>query len=119
MLRREIVAWRTGTAILLASAASFGQAQTGATVKVDAPTPVAPIAEPEPSRHVVELGIFGGMMFPSPDHALFQRLPREEFDSPAPEIGFRASLLPWSYIGIEAEGAAMPTNTASGADAGL
>jgi OOP family OmpA-OmpF porin len=103
MLRREIVAWRLGAAMLLASAASFGQA------RADSPS----------ARHVVELGIFGGAMFPSPDHALYLRAPREEFDSPAPEIGFRASALPFDYLGVEVEGAAMPTKTASGQGAGL
>src|SRR5262245_49216209 len=101
MLRRAIVAWRLGAATLLASAACFGQTSSG------------------PARHVVELGLIGGAMFPSPDHALYQRGPREEFDSPAPEIGFRASALPWNYLGVEVEGAAMPTKTASGQGAGL
>src|SRR5262249_29581247 len=42
-----------------------------------------------------------------------------EFDSPAPEIGFRAAVLPIGHVGIEVEGAAMPTKTASGQGAGL
>jgi OOP family OmpA-OmpF porin len=114
------VAWRTGAAILLASAASFGQAQVDASVNVDAPAPAAAGAESSAAqRHVVELGMFGGAMFPSPDHALYTRLPREEFDSPAPDIGFRAAVLPIGHIGIEVEGAAMPTKTASGQGAGL
>jgi OOP family OmpA-OmpF porin len=106
---------------VLAAAASFGQAQSSATVKVDAPTApsAAATAESTPVRHIVEFGMFGGMMFPSPDHALFNRPPREEFDSPAPEIGFRASVLPWNYVALEVEGAAMPTKTASGQGAGL
>src|SRR5882724_3250266 len=104
MLRRKTVAWLTGAATVLVSAAAWGQGQA---------------AVVDPSRHIVELGIFGGAMFPSPDHAIFSRPPREEYDSPAADIGLRASVLPFSYVGLEVEGAAMPTKTASGAGAGL
>jgi outer membrane protein OmpA-like peptidoglycan-associated protein len=118
MRRRGIVAWRASAATLLVAAASFGQGNA-ATVQVDARTPAVASADAEAARHIVELGIFGGAMFPSPDHALYYRLPREEFDSPAPDIGFRAAVLPFGHVGVEVEGAAMPTKTESGQGAGL
>ncbi|HKQ69364.1 MAG TPA: OmpA family protein [Polyangiaceae bacterium] len=98
-----ILAWRTCAAAVLASA--FGFAEEAVPTKSAQP--------------LVELGVFGGAFFPSKDHAIASRLPREAYESVAPEIGLRAAIVPFSYLGLELEGAAVPAKTESGQGAGL
>ena len=65
---------------------------------------------PEPG--LFELGIFGGLMFPSSDHNLQdEKANHQPFAAIAPEIGLRAAYFPLSFLGIEAEGALLPTKT--------
>jgi len=66
-----------------------------------------------PRDNMAEFGVFGGVWFPSRRLELFlpeaghQRLRRV-----APEIGLRAGYYPLRFVGVEAEGAVLPTRTA-------
>lgn len=70
-----------------------------------------------PERGMVELGVFGGLMVPARDLELFEpRLnrPRQGFLTlapVAPEVGARIGYFPLRFLGIEAEGAFIPTTT--------
>ena len=64
----------------------------------------------------LELGIFGGAIFPSKDHNLEDSTSEQlghhqPFKSAAPELGLRLGYYPVRYLGIEGEGAYMPTKT--------
>jgi OOP family OmpA-OmpF porin len=69
-----------------------------------------------PERNVVELGVFTGVYLPGERHELFEAnetLPDQGFrgfDTAAPEIGGRVGYFPLRFLGLEAEGGAMPTN---------
>lgn len=77
----------------------------------------------KPERHMVELGVFGGALFPAPDIELFEddpNLPRRGFKPlqvAAFEIGGRVGYYPLRYLGAEAEGAYAPTSTDAGGEA--
>ncbi|MGC4087832.1 MAG: OmpA family protein [Polyangiaceae bacterium] len=81
-----------------------------------APPPAPVIEEPPAALHPArfELGIFGGLFFPSSSHELLTRGPWQKYDSPAPELGGRIAFLPLEFAGVEVEGAAMPTKTEKG-----
>ncbi len=72
-----------------------------------------------PTRNMVELGVFGGVMFPSDRHELFdaqmqldqQDMFFQEYKTVAPEFGARIGWYPFAFIGGELEGGAMPTRT--------
>jgi outer membrane protein OmpA-like peptidoglycan-associated protein len=70
-----------------------------------------------PERNVLEVGAFGGVFVPARDLELFEpRLsrPRQGFlplATVAPEVGGRVGYYPLRYLGIEAEGAMIPTTT--------
>jgi outer membrane protein OmpA-like peptidoglycan-associated protein len=70
-----------------------------------------------PVRHMVELGIYGGVWFPSKHLELFgpnPDLPRfgnQRMRLVAPEVGLRAAYFPSRFVGIEIEGGAMPGRT--------
>ena len=74
----------------------------------------------KPEANLVEIGMFMGMMFPSSNHNLqdedFAHIP---FDPIAFELGARLGYFPLSFLGVEAEGAVMPTDTEDGTAAGL
>ena len=69
-----------------------------------------------PERNVAELGVFTGVYMPGERHELFQAdeaLPDQgfqSFDSAAAEIGGRVGYYPLRFLGLEAEGGAMPTH---------
>ncbi|HET9955924.1 MAG TPA: OmpA family protein [Polyangiaceae bacterium] len=86
-----------------------------------APSPPAPAAEASEEARVapVSLGVFGGMFFPSSSHALLERAPQESYGSTIPELGGRLGIYPLPYLGVEVEGATMPTETKSGSKASL
>ncbi|MBL4683804.1 MAG: OmpA family protein [Nannocystaceae bacterium] len=73
-----------------------------------------------PERNQVELGVFGGVMFPHPDLELYEfdlNLPDGGFKKPrgfAPEVGGRLAYFPARMFGLEAEGAVLPTETDAG-----
>lgn len=68
-----------------------------------------------PERHLVELGAFGGLVLPPPDHELFRpKINRVDqgflsLRGVAPVLGLRIGYFPLRYLGIEAEGAFIPT----------
>lgn len=70
-----------------------------------------------PQRNMWELGVFGGVWFPSKHIELFEPNPglpddgRQRLKVVAPEIGLRAGYYPLRFLGVEVEGGAMPTRT--------
>jgi OOP family OmpA-OmpF porin len=70
-----------------------------------------------PERNVLELGVFGGIVVPARDLELFQPRtgrPRQGFlplATVAPDVGVRVGFYPLRFLGVEAEGATMPTAT--------
>ncbi len=65
-----------------------------------------------PEDGLVEVGIFGGVLFPSKDHNFQDEArPHQAFKSIAPDIGLRVGYYPLSFLGAELEGAVMPTRT--------
>jgi len=76
-----------------------------------------------PERNMLELGVFGGVMFPHPRLELYefdQALPEFGFRSQrafAPEVGARFAYYPARFLGMEIEGAALPTQTEDGQSA--
>ena len=73
---------------------------------------------PEPM--MVELGIWGGVMFPSPKLELFEAsldLPdqgRKQYGILAPDVGLRAGFYPLRHFGVEAEAGVMPATLRDG-----
>jgi OOP family OmpA-OmpF porin len=71
-----------------------------------------------PERNMLELGIYGGVFFPGPNHELFS----PDFDLPnqghkplsgvAPDLGARVGYYPLRFLGVEAEGGVMPASIA-------
>jgi outer membrane protein OmpA-like peptidoglycan-associated protein len=90
----------------------------GATSDASANAAAAPKAEPAPAAeqpfepyepglppegNVLELGIFGGAIFPSSDHNLrYQAYPQQSYSTGA-EFGARLGYYPLSFLGLEAE----------------
>lgn len=72
----------------------------------------------EDQSHLVEIGVFGGVMLPSEEHELVELGVKEHqtFDDVLPDIGLRIGYLPIPYLGIEAEGAIIPATTTGGDD---
>ncbi|MFZ5895306.1 MAG: OmpA family protein [Myxococcota bacterium] len=109
-----------GGAFAHGSALAQEASATGTTAATAAPSSTATEAPPAPAAATplpparFELGIFGGLFFPSSDHELLTRGPYQKYESPAPELGGRLSFLPLEFAGVEVEGAAMPTKTESG-----
>jgi outer membrane protein OmpA-like peptidoglycan-associated protein len=68
-----------------------------------------------PEPHMGEIGIYGGILMPSPEHELFEpdlSVPDQGFEQLAriaPDVGLRAGYYPSRFFGIEAEGGVMPT----------
>ncbi|MFV8756283.1 OmpA family protein [Nannocystaceae bacterium ST9] len=73
-----------------------------------------------PEPHMVELGVWGGVMFPSPNLELFEAdldLPnqgRKQYGLVAPDVGLRVGYYPIRHFGIEAEGGVMPASLRDG-----
>jgi len=66
-----------------------------------------------PEANMWELGLLGGLMFPSSEHQLFDpdlgTGAQRPFNT-AGEIGVRVAYFPFAFVGVEAEAAAMPTS---------
>lgn len=59
----------------------------------------------KPERNLWEIGMFGGLLFPSPSHNLkVAVLPREEFSSVAGQLGGSVAYFPLPFVGLELEG---------------
>jgi len=79
-------------------------------------SPTAPPAEPALVHHPIETGLFLGALLPPRRHALHAAgaplTGKGELDDVAPEFGLRFGILPIPYLGVEVEGAIMPTSAA-------
>ncbi|KIG14284.1 putative internalin [Enhygromyxa salina] len=70
-----------------------------------------------PERNMAEIGIYGGVLLPTPNHELFSAsltLPDQGFrqlKAVAPDLGVRAGFYPLRFFGVEAEGGVMPSST--------
>ena len=79
-----------------------------------------PMRKYRPTNNMFELGVFGGVMFPSKRHELFNAQMQldsmdmlfQEYKVVAPEFGARLGWYPFAFIGGEVEGGIMPTRTA-------
>ncbi|MGB1012565.1 MAG: OmpA family protein [Nannocystaceae bacterium] len=125
---------------LTATPAAAQQPEASESVSVDAAAP-APEAQPEaqpaseepaaaasdevpwirryrPQRNQIELGIYGGLFFPSAEHELYDpMLMHQPYGSLAPDFGVRAGYYPLRFLGIELEGGVMPTRSEDGESA--
>jgi len=73
-----------------------------------------------PEPHLLEFGMYLGMMFPSSDHNLQdENRPHMKYDPVAFEAGARIGYFPLTYLGAEVEAAMMPTDTEDNTSAGL
>ncbi|WP_181234295.1 OmpA family protein [Enhygromyxa salina] len=69
-----------------------------------------------PDPMMLELGVWGGVLFPSPQLELFEAdrsLPqqgRKQYGILAPDVGVRLGFYPLRHFGIEAEGGVMPAS---------
>ncbi|HEY8377537.1 MAG TPA: thrombospondin type 3 repeat-containing protein, partial [Nannocystis sp.] len=68
-----------------------------------------------PRAMSAELGVFGGVLFPARDHELYNPSDASVMYGPykkvAPDLGLRVGFYPLSFLGVEVEGAVMPTKT--------
>jgi outer membrane protein OmpA-like peptidoglycan-associated protein len=78
---------------------------------------------PEPMMG--EIGIYGGVLLPTPNHEWFQAdldLPDQGFKplgAISPDIGLRAGFYPLRFFGVEAEGGVMPSKLDDGSGSAL
>ncbi|MBL9101186.1 MAG: OmpA family protein [Myxococcales bacterium] len=85
---------------------------------VDTDTPW--IKRHRPTRHQLELGVFGGVLLPNAEHELYDvARPWQSYKSVAADIGLRLGYYPLSFLGLEIEGALMPTKVRDGASSAL
>ncbi len=71
-----------------------------------------------PERNMLEVGIFGGILLPSKQHELYDpNTSWQRYKGLAPDIGLRVAYFPLSFLGVEAEGAVMPTKSVDDASA--
>jgi outer membrane protein OmpA-like peptidoglycan-associated protein len=76
-----------------------------------------------PQRNMFEVGLMGGVYLPGENHELFEPTFSavdqgfRRYRTIGPEVGVRFSYLPLRVLGIELEGAAMPTQTRNDVDA--
>lgn len=80
-----------------------------------APTP-APAEPRRPERHMIEGGVYGGVVLPSSHHNLFQvkfedDLVYQPLRRAAPAFGLRLGYYPIRWVGIELENGLAPTRT--------
>jgi outer membrane protein OmpA-like peptidoglycan-associated protein len=73
-----------------------------------------------PTRHQLEFGIFGGVLLPNTNHELYDPdQVWQPYKKVAPDIGLRAGYYPLSFLGLEIEGALMPTKLRDGSSRAL
>lgn len=65
-----------------------------------------------PTALTFEIGVFGGVLVPPSNHELYvPSFGHQEFTAVAPDVGLRLGFYPLSFLGLEVEGAVMPTRT--------
>lgn len=85
-------------------------------IAASAPHPRRWLPEPD----LFELGLFGGVFFPSSQHDLqSETKPHLPYGDAAPELGLRLAYFPWAYLGAELEAAAIPAQVRDGGGAGI
>jgi OOP family OmpA-OmpF porin len=89
---------------------SLSASTTGANADTTAGAATEEPESDEPGQAPLELGLFGGLFFPSATHNLFSTA-HEPFNSPSLELGGRIGGYPWSFLGLEVEAAGMPSST--------
>lgn len=104
--------------------ASVSLSTTGASAaaSAEAAPPAPPRADADdvgPEPNLWELGLFGGLMFPSDSHALVRPGREQQPFKTAGELGARVAYFPLSFLGLEVEGAGMPTKLEDGSSGGL
>jgi outer membrane protein OmpA-like peptidoglycan-associated protein len=73
-----------------------------------------------PDPMMLELGVWGGVLFPSPTLELFQAdltladQGRKQYGLFAPDVGVRVGFYPLRHFGVEAEGGVMPASLRDG-----
>ena len=73
----------------------------------------------KPVPNLWEIGIFGGVLFPSSSHNFHnENRTHEAYSDVAPDVGARVGYYPLSFLGAELEGAVMPATTADTDEAG-
>ena len=85
-------------------------------VEVIEPSAVDESAAPErPERHMLELGLAGGVFIPSPNHGLYRPSTSEQQAMrTSAQVAARAGYYPLRYVGIELAGRVMPTRITDG-----
>jgi outer membrane protein OmpA-like peptidoglycan-associated protein len=79
----------------------------------------------KPQRNLFEIGVFGGFLRVNDEHELFEPKASDaqggfrELNKFSPEFGLRLGYLPLTFLGIEAEGALLPTGLRSGGENAL
>ncbi len=106
------------------AAVSLSTSGATATSSAEAPPPPAAAAPKDagelgPEPNLWELGLFGGLMFPSDSHALVRPGREQQPFKTAGELGARVAYFPLSFLGLEVEGAAMPSKLKDGSSGGL
>ena len=84
--------------VLVAGASSPARAQSG---------------DLKDQRHLLEMGLYLGALFPSAHHELYRKTRHEDFKTAAFDIGLRVAYLPVAFLGVELEAGLMPTKTVS------
>jgi len=110
----------TSGSVSLSSSGATTDASASATPPASEPAPAAADAAPPkteaapekfepyepglpPEGNVLELGVFGGVLFPSSDHNLrYEAYPQKPY-STGGEVGARLGYYPVSFLGLEAE----------------
>lgn len=64
-----------------------------------------------PRRNMVEIGVYGGLFFPAENHDFYHpdSAPQDVLWLTGPDIGLRVGYYPLNFLGLELEGAVMPT----------
>ncbi len=71
-----------------------------------------------PVKNMVEVGVFGGMFIASPAHDFYDpaSAPQIPLWSLSPDVGLRVGYFPLTFLGVELEGAAIPTKIRTPSD---
>ncbi len=72
-----------------------------------------------PEAGIVEMGIFGGVMFPSASHALLATGALHREFGTGGELGLRLAYFPLDFLGVEAEAATIAATVKNGGGAGI
>ncbi|GMV15516.1 MAG: OmpA family protein [Polyangiaceae bacterium] len=108
LLALMVAATGSWSSAALAQAAAEGSASTGEGVSLETTSEAG-------DDNYIELGLFAGALFPSEDHNFEDSKtesgarPHLKLKSVAPDFGLRAGYYPVRFVGLEIEGAFMPT----------